>query len=71
MIETGEAEEPVGWYQVFWTTLYQVAGHHHLVAVEDDPGDVTEAEDQDDTDDDQGTVDLTHDIHPAAAVGIS
>ena len=71
VVEAGEAEEPVGRDEELRTTLQEVAGHHHLVAVEDDPGDVTETEHQDDADDDQGAVDLTDDIDPAAAVGVS
>lgn len=71
VVEAGETEEPVWRDEVLRPTLQEVAGHHDLVAVEDDPGDVTETEHEDDADDDQGAVDLTDDIDPAAAVGVS
>ena len=35
--------------------------HEELIAVEEDPGDVTEDKHKDDTDEDEGEVDLTPD----------
>ena len=68
VIETGEAEEPVSCCQQVWPALQQVTGQHQLIAVEDDPGDVTAAEHGDDAGDDEGAVDLTHHVLPAPAV---
>ena len=71
VIETGEAEEPVSCCQQVWPALQQVTGQHQLIAVEDDPGDVTEEEHEDDADGNEGAVNLTHNVGPALAVGES
>ena len=71
MVETGQTEKPLRWDEKFRPTQQQVASHHHLVAVEDAPGDVTAAEHNHDTDDDQCAVDFTLNIQPASAVGKS
>ena len=71
MVQTGQAEKPLWGDEHVRPTQQEVAGHHHLVAVEDAPGDVTAAEHNHDADDDQCAVDLTFNIQPASAVGKS
>ena len=68
VVQTSQTEEPVrGDKQVLAAPLHLLR-HHHLVAVEDDPGDVTTAEHAHDAGDDEGAVDLTLHTQPTAAV---
>ena len=68
VVHTGQTEEPVGGHEEVRAAPLHLPRHHHLVAVEDDPGDVAAAEHADDAGDDQGAVDLTLHTQPAAAV---
>ena len=68
MVHTGQTEEPVRWHEQLRAAPLQLSRHDELVAVEDDPGDVTAAEHGDDAGDDEGAVDLTHHVLPAPAV---
>ena len=68
VVQAGQTEEPVGRDEEVRAAPLHLGGHRQLVAVEDDPGDVTTAEDGHDADGDQGAVDLVHHAQPAAAV---
>ena len=70
VIEAGEAEEPVGGCE-HWATADEVVGHHDLVTVEDDAGDVTAEEHEHNTDNDHSKVDFSLDGLPAATMGES
>lgn len=52
MVEACETEEPC-WRSEGRSALDEVAGHDDLVAVENDPGDVTAKEDADNTENDE------------------
>ena len=67
VIEAGETEEPCGGRE-HGAAPDEVVGHHDLVAVEDDAGDVAAEEHEHDADDDHSQVDLSLDRLPAATV---
>ena len=68
MVQAGQTEEPVRGDKELRAAPLHLPSHHHLVAVEDDAGDVTTAEHRHDAGDDEGAVDLTLDTQPTAAV---
>ena len=67
VIEAGETEKP-GRRCEHGAASDQVVGHHNLIAVEDDAGDVTAEEHEHNTDDDQSEVDFSLDRLPAATM---
>ena len=66
VVEAGQTEEPVRRLEEVWPAPLHLCRHRQLVAVEDDPGEVTTAEDGHDAGDDQGAVDLSHHTQSAA-----
>ena len=58
VVETCQTEVPVGW-GVGGGAPKHLLHHEELGTVEDDPGDVTEEEDHDNTDEDSGKVHFT------------